>query len=1001
MKGKLKKLCALILAQVIIISSFSIFTISAKETDFSDYEFSQEQPFVVVKEKDGTFRYYGATGELDKDYSEAAAVISTKEDYYKAHNIRKKDIASLGSNNLPSSVDLSKSKYFPPIGNQGGLGSCATFSAVYYQFSYTVNQKNDIQATADNTRSPQIVYNFINAGGSDGTYHGDNFDFLKHFGAPSMKTVPYTDQDDRNWYAYEGVWRESIRNRLEDYFMYDEIGVDGKEITSPDDEDLVAIKTALNDGKVLGYSTYISSWKYDKLKANSNAPENTKFVGEECVTVCDGQSGGHAMTLVGYNDNLWIDVNGNDKVDNGEMGAFKIANSWGEGYANDGFAWVAYDALNNISCVENGPEGNRYPIFEYFRSITVRKQDDMSDIYFQYKLNTAKRTQHKVTFTVEKNGTEKSWQMFYGSGGGYTSERAEGAFDGTEVACDGVFVCPIDLIYSDFSYDDFEACSFSIEIEDTKADSNPLTIKDVRIVNDVTGKSYAVTDNLNTSVDGNKISYNIKETTLENKVIYYIGYDNPTLHYKIGNGEFKEVKMNECMERLGYNTKYVLENVPENVTLYFSDENGNIDNNNGKYYTADNRLNFFRTKNAKEALTITDVRVPQDSLDPGIRFFFETDTVGGYEPYNYQYTIENLDTGEIKYIYFEHKYEKSHVFNTPGNYRVTAEARDQAGDIISFTKDMNIIDIPFIFSELTSNSKTHFVGNTSSFTAKTECEEIISRGNVKSLYKFDIKDSNGNVVYTHTKKSTSFHLSYKKSVIDFDYIPTKAGDYTITVSSTDGRKEYAEKTASFSVIDKIIGDADSSGIINILDATKVQLHIADLEKGQDINKELGDADVSGAINIIDASVIQRYLASLPKSGQVGKIIEYIPPTEPETQPPTEKPTEKPTETPTTPVAKNTVTFTNSFSWSGMNIYCYYWSDSNTAMTSWPGTAMTHAGVNEFNEVLYTFDVPDGAQYLIFTNGSKQTTDIKYTGGEIRYYPISQTDSKGNNLVETW
>ena len=63
--------------------------------------------------------------------------------------------------------------------------------------------------------------------------------------------------------------------------------------------------------------------------------------------------------------------------------------------------------------------------------------------------------------------------------------------------------------------------------------------------------------------------------------------------------------------------------------------------------------------------------------------------------------------------------------------------------------------------------------------------------------------------------------------------------------------------------------------------------------------------------------------------------------------------------------------------------------------------MKNAGTNEFNEVMYTFDVPNGAKYLIFTNGSKQTTDITYSGGEVRYYPISQTDSKGNNLVQTW
>ncbi|MBN1413212.1 MAG: hypothetical protein JW969_20395 [Spirochaetales bacterium] len=35
------------------------------------------------------------------------------------------------SNELPSSVDLSKSKYFPPVGNQGSKGSCVSYSMIY------------------------------------------------------------------------------------------------------------------------------------------------------------------------------------------------------------------------------------------------------------------------------------------------------------------------------------------------------------------------------------------------------------------------------------------------------------------------------------------------------------------------------------------------------------------------------------------------------------------------------------------------------------------------------------------------------------------------------------------------------------------------------------------------------------------------------------------------------------------------------------------------------
>ena len=87
-----------------------------------------------------------------------------------------------------------------------------------------------------------------------------------------------------------------------------------------------------------------------------------------------------------------------------------------------------------------------------------------------------------------------------------------------------------------------------------------------------------------------------------------------------------------------------------------------------------------------------------------------------------------------------------------------------------------------------------------------------------------------------------------------------------------------------------------------------------------------------------------------------------------------KPTESETTKPTDTVTSNTVTFSNSLSWSG-TIYCYYWSDANTTMTSWPGVAMKKSGTNEYGQALYTFDVPNGATKLIFTNGSEQTVDI--------------------------
>jgi hypothetical protein len=69
------------------------------------------------------------------------------------------------STSLPSRVDLSESPCFPPIGNQGGIGSCTAWATTYYQYSFAVNKLNNVQNTSDRVLySPAWTYNLRNAG---------------------------------------------------------------------------------------------------------------------------------------------------------------------------------------------------------------------------------------------------------------------------------------------------------------------------------------------------------------------------------------------------------------------------------------------------------------------------------------------------------------------------------------------------------------------------------------------------------------------------------------------------------------------------------------------------------------------------------------------------------------------------------------------------------------------------------------------------------------------
>lgn len=994
MKNSFFKFISFILMIMVLVSLFAGLSVTAEDI-VDDYVWSDETPFLRYEDESG-IRYIGPVGNLSSESAEAM----TEDNTDSAENPKRQKgelAVNIKYENLPDSADVSTSKYFPPIGSQGGLGSCATFSTTYYQLSYEMNKLKDVAATAENTLSPQLVFNLMSTDVIAGTVADFNYDFLAIHGAPSMGKLPYTDSDRLSWYPSAEIWRDAMDNRVDEFFTIDNVGGQDTQITSADDKDLNELKYVLSSGHPIVYATCIYSWVIDKIVAHKDAPENNKFLGEEIVKYQDGYDGGHSMIMVGYNDNIWVDQNSNGNVDEGEKGAFKICNSWGEDYANDGFCWVAYDALNKKTAVDGGFAGSgRAVALESFKWITAKPYDVGSKIYVRFTLNTQDRVQMNVDFNTEHNGVEESGRFL--AGASYRYEGNELGFYGTTDADDGTFCYALDNVSPELCADNFNEYYFSATFEDTKADGKALTVKKIEIVNEHTGKVYPMSLEP-FSLDGEKKTVLVKDAETTDKTVYYIGFDEPILNFKTGDGDFTSVKMEYTESRLGHNYRYVLEDETEDVILYFTDEKGNKDDNDGKYFKASDRLNFYRTKNAREPLKLNGFGFTNGGPDVNKRSYFTVDITGGYEPYNYGFTVENLETGKINEYPFDYSYDKSHAFYTAGKYKLTFEARDQSGDIAVYEEILDIVDRHFAFVELTPSSEygsNLFAGENISFYALTEFEKIISRGNQRSMYDYVIKDSDGNICYTDSIRSSTYHLGDCISHIYLNWIPEKKGTYTVTVSSTDGAKDYAEKTVEFTVFDSIYGDADGNGEVNVKDATAVQKSLAGVSQDFTFMHKFADCDKNGSVTIKDATCIRKFIAGLENSYEAGKVIEYVPPyTEPETTVPTVPETQPPVP------QSRTVTFTNSHRWSGINIYCYYWSDSNKSMTPWPGVAMNNIGTNDYGEICYTFNVPEDATYIIFTNGSAQTVDIPYSGGDVKFYPLAETDSSGHYKVANW
>jgi len=295
---------------------------------------------------------------------------------------------------LPSSVDNSKLMSFPPIGNQMELGSCVAWATTYYQATHEtglVNGSINKSTYLRSVLSPKWTYNMLNGGYDNGCSFTDAYRLLSQNGAASFLTFPY-NTDYLSWDMYLSDWISALSYRLTPVQYL--TGAN----TSP--QDLTAIKSALNNGHVLTFGTYFSGWQTTTIKSNPNTLN--KHVGEQATYYTQGVQGGHMITVVGYDDDVWIDVNGNNQVDAGEKGAFLVANSFGQYYGNLGFMWISYDAFLTLSAVPAYfPESSRTPAAfaggNYFFLATAKAPHYTPKLIAQFSLNQQRRYQTKVS----------------------------------------------------------------------------------------------------------------------------------------------------------------------------------------------------------------------------------------------------------------------------------------------------------------------------------------------------------------------------------------------------------------------------------------------------------------------------------------------------------------------------------------------------------------------------------------------------------------------------
>lgn len=419
---------------------------------------------------------------------------------------------------LPSKFDISTdsttAKYFPPVGSQGEIGSCVAWATTYYQFTYEANRKRGITTGTDenNIYSPAFVYNYLNGGKNQSTNLGEAYALLNQHGAMKLADFPY----DNNNYSYE--WPDNEEKIIEALnYRPTSSYINVESTLSPGFE---AVKSMIAQGNVAVITTNISGYKWGKTSS-----------GEWCVVRSSKTPiGSHAMAVVGYDDNIKITADGETLT-----GAFKLVNSWGTDWQNDGFTWVAYDALNPTSMHESvwNYTEKRDPVFKERNTFYFIKVQEC-DVNFAGIVSLKSENKWGIKYYGDK-GSVANTQKWFSGYPGETSNYAtyKMAFDFFEIG---------DI----FNIDD---CLTSFWTFKTTRTSNyrtdNITYKIVDNLNNRIAPNYGVNGNLTST---REFSHSIYVQIAKGRVRYYDNVpitsedSEAVMEYIVGNRVFSNLQ---------------------------------------------------------------------------------------------------------------------------------------------------------------------------------------------------------------------------------------------------------------------------------------------------------------------------------------------------------------------------------------------------------------------------------------------------------------------------
>jgi len=204
------------------------------------------------------------------------------------------------------SPDADLSPLFPKPGNQGKQGSCVAWATAYAARSYLqARRQGENPNSPEQIFSPAFIFNQVKVGDcKDGGSIAEALSLMKTRGVANLAEFPY-DEHNCSRLPDAEVITDAKRYRIDDWKRVD--------IDKPDD-----MKGQIYAGNPVIFGMFVSDG-LEKLEKNQIYDD-----------IDAPRVGGHAMVAVGYSE---------------AKQAFKIVNSWGEEWGDNGFGWISYRAM--------------------------------------------------------------------------------------------------------------------------------------------------------------------------------------------------------------------------------------------------------------------------------------------------------------------------------------------------------------------------------------------------------------------------------------------------------------------------------------------------------------------------------------------------------------------------------------------------------------------------------------------------------------------------------